>query len=187
MSNSRLRPLRSCAAALSVLLICGQAAAGPPEVGKEAPAFSLRDREGALVSLTDLAYPGTPRAAKPRSVVILDFFRTDCAPCRRGLAGLVQLYQRFKSKPVRVILVALLEDDEGQDKLDRFLRQNPLPFTVLIDPYGTAAKKYVAGKSGIQIPALFVTDATGVLRYRARGVAAEGVPQLAKIVESLLK
>lgn len=157
-----------------------------PELGKPAPTFSLRDRDGALTALEDLAYPGDERPKRPRHVVVIDFFRTDCAPCKKGLPKLAELQKRFAAKRVKVILIALLEEEEGQEKLDRFLKQNPLSFLVLLDPYGTAAKKYIRNdKGGFEIPSLFVIDRRGVLRERTRGVSADSQPRLQKLIEEL--
>lgn len=174
-------------ALLPALLLAAPALAAP-ENGKPAPTFSLRDREGALVSLEDFAYPGGERPNRPRRVVLLDFFRTDCAPCKKSLPKLAELQKRFAGKPIKVILVALLEEEEGQEKLDRFLKENPQPFLVLLDPYGTAAKKYIRNeKGGYEIPSLFVLDRQGVLRARTRGLNAESQPKIQKLIEELCK
>jgi len=158
-----------------------------PVVGKAAPTFSLRDREGALIALGDLCYPGAARAHQPKHVVVLDFFRTDCKPCRKSLPRLVELHKQLKGKAVKVMLVALLEDDEGQEKLDSFLRGQQLPFPVLVDAYAVASKKYVSKGGGVQIPALFVIDRAGVLRARHGGVEAKEQAALHKQIMDLLK
>jgi thiol-disulfide isomerase/thioredoxin len=93
-----------------------------PPVGKAAPGFSLRDREGSLVSLGDLAYPPPDRPGRPRHVVVLDFFRTDCAPCKKALPKLVELHRKTAGKPLKLILMALLEDEEGEEGELHFLR-----------------------------------------------------------------
>ena len=158
-----------------------------PQLGKPAPVFSLRDREGALVSLGDLAYAGPERPTRPRHVVVLDFFRTDCKPCIKSLPKLVELHKKYHAKRVKVILVALLEEEEGQEKLDRFLERQGLPFLVLVDPYAAAGKKYVEKAGNVQLPSLFVIDRTGVLRHRTQGVTAEAAPKLHKLIDGLLK
>lgn len=169
------------------LLSASTARAEPPPVGKAAPGFSLRDREGALVSLGDLAYPPPDRPGRPRQVVVLDFFRTDCAPCKKALPKLVELHRKMAGKPLKLILMALLEDEEGEEKLDRFLKANPVPFLVLVDAYGAVAKKYISGKNGYQIPSLFVIDRGGVLRHRLQGSEAAALPKLQAQIQELLR
>jgi peroxiredoxin len=174
-------------APLIVGLFTATAAAAAPTIGKPAPGFSLRDREGTLVSLSDLSYSGKARSHRPKHVVLLDFFRTDCKPCRKALPKLVALHNKLKGKRVKVFLVALLEEDEGQEKLDRFLKGKRLPFPVLVDAYAVASKKYVAKGSGVQIPALFVIDRQGVLRARHAGLQAKAQVALNKQLTDLLK
>ena len=158
-----------------------------PGVEKKAPDFSLRDRDGTLVRLSDFAYSGKPRPRRSKQVVVIDFFRTDCKPCRKGLPKLVKLHRRYKNRGVKVLLVALLEEEKGEAKLGAFLRKNPLPFTVLIDSYGVAAKKYVLENGIVKIPALFVVDRHGKLRHVVRGLDDKGFKRLQKLVEKLAR
>ena len=157
-----------------------------PQIGKPAPLFSLRDREGALVSLGDLAYAGPDRPTRPRHVVVLDFFRTDCKPCRAALPRLAALHKRYAARGLQVVLVALLEDEEGREKLDTFLEATPLPFTVLVDAYGVAGGKYVRNGARYTIPATFIVDRTGVLRERAGALDDKQIKRIAQIVEGLV-
>ena len=157
-----------------------------PRVGKPAPSFSLRDREGTLVSLADFAYSGPERRGRPKKVVLFDFFRTDCAPCRQSIPRLVELHRKFNGRPVQFMLIALLEEDEGQEKLDRFVQQARLPFLVLTDPYGMAAKRYVQKKGGAyEIPSCFVVDRGGVLRRRFQRITPVEQPELTRLLQEL--
>jgi len=174
-------------AALLAGLLAASVAAAAPVIGKPAPGFSLRDREGTLISLSDLSYSGKGRSYRPKHVVVLDFFRTDCKPCRKALPKLAALHSKLKGQRVKVFLVALLEQDEGQEKLDRFLKGKRLPFPVLVDAYAVASKKYVAKGSGVQIPALFVIDRKGVLRARRAGLQTKDQAALLKLITDLLK
>jgi peroxiredoxin len=155
-------------------------------VGKTAPGFTLRDKDGALLSLSDMAYSGPEKVNRPRQVVLLDFFSTSCKPCIKSLPALIELYKKFTGKGVKMIMVALLEEEEGQEKLDRFLKEHPLPFTVLIDPYQAAGKKYVEQRGAVQIPALFVIDQTGVIRGQIKGASDDELPKLTRLIQGLL-
>lgn len=177
----------AAACVLCLVVTSSIALASAPKIDKPAPVFSLRDMDGALHSLMDLAYPGQAKRYRPKQVVVLDFFRTDCKPCRKSLPKLVELHKRLKGKAVRVMLVALLEEEEGQEKLERFLSSRRLPFPVLVDSYAVAGKKYVEHNGDIQIPALFVIDRQGVLRAKVRGVDAKELAKLHKLIEDLLQ
>jgi len=158
---------------LTLTLSAAPAAAQPPEVGKPAPDFVLRDLDGAKVSLSDMAYPGPAKPGHPKKTVVLDFFRTDCAPCRKELPAVAKYAEDHRKDGVEVLLVALLEDDDGEAKLRTFLAANPVPFRVVTDPYELAAKRYVCDGSSVTLPSLFLVDREGVLRRHVKGLDSD--------------
>ena len=140
-------------------------AGGHPKVGQAAPDFSLRDLDSNLIRLSDLAYKGKEVSWKKKKNVLLDFFRTDCKPCLKKLPEVVKYYQANKAD-VHVILIALLEAENGRAKLDGFLKSHKLPFPVLVDSYEIAAKKYIVDDETLTLPSIFYIDKTGVIRAR---------------------
>ncbi|MCA9670082.1 MAG: TlpA family protein disulfide reductase [Myxococcales bacterium] len=185
-SARRLAPVALSLLLLLLLLAPATAVASPPRVGQPAPAFRLRDRAGTLISLADLAYPGAARRSRPKHVVLLDFFRTDCKPCRASMHKLVALHKKLRARAVKVMLVALLEDKQGERKLARYLSSAKLPFVVLVDRYGIAARAYVQEGRTISIPSLFLIDKRGVLRRRIRGRNDAAFAALRKEIAKLL-
>jgi len=120
--------------------------------------------------------------------VVLEFFRTDCKPCVKGLPRLAALQRRYRGRPVQVLMVALLEKDEGERKLRAFLKRHPVPFPVLIDAYGVAAKRYIRQGDGLKLPGLFLIDRDGVLRAREPGLLdAKGAERLHRRIDALLR
>ncbi|MFH1131341.1 MAG: TlpA disulfide reductase family protein [Pseudomonadota bacterium] len=185
-----MRRITKSLANLCLALLIGipaTALAQIPPVDKEAPAFSLSDTDGTLVSLSDFAYPGPPKTRSPQKVLVIDFFRTDCPPCRKSLPNLVTLHKKFAGRPVQVILVALFEEEEGEEKLDDFLKKNPLPFPVLLDVYGVVAKRYIKKGNGFQLPMLFVIDKNAVLRANVGMLDEKEISNIEKLVEELVK
>ena len=94
---------------------------------------------------------------------MIDFFRTDCEPCRRELPEVIKFY-RNNSDKVHVVMVALLEQEEGERKLARFLEEKKVPFPVLVDSYETVAKKYISSGESVTLPALFYIDPAGTVK-----------------------
>ncbi|MBO9563962.1 MAG: AhpC/TSA family protein [Niastella sp.] len=76
--------------------------AGSP--GSMAKTFSGSDINGAKLSLED--YKG--------KYVLLDFWASWCAPCRKGNPHLISLYKKYKSKGIEFIGIA--DDDATVDK-----------------------------------------------------------------------
>ena len=97
-----------------------QAADAQVEVGQPAPKFFLRDLEGVMHRLSDLAYPGEEVAWKKKKKVLLDFFRTDCKPCMKELPQVVAYHEKHGAE-VQVLLIALLEEKDGRPKLKAWL------------------------------------------------------------------
>ena len=168
------------ALATAFTLLASSALAKPPSggktlrVGQQAPVFKLRTLDGAMVRLDELAYTGREKRWSRKRPVLLDFFRTDCSPCRRSMPDLVQFYITHHEQGLDVLLIALLETDDGRAKLEKYLAQNKVPFTVLIDPTEHFAKKYL-GQS-VALPATFLLDHEGTLmkaKYGAKGTLAE--------------
>ena len=183
------RQLRSGAVLTSFVLLffSPPPALASPKVGRAAPDFSLRDLEGTLFRLSDLAYKGKESASKPKQVVVLDFFRTDCKPCIKGLPKLKELHWTYKGKGVKMLLIALLEEKNGEEKLFAFLKANPLPFTVLVDSYGTVAKKYVLKAGKVKIPALFLLDRKRMVKHVVRGLNEKAIKKLNSKIEKLAR
>lgn len=143
-------------------------------VGKAAPAFLLRTPDGAAIRLEDYAYPGPEKKRAKKQVVVLDFFRTDCGPCRAAMPDLKAFYAEYKAKGVELILVALLEPEDGRAKLDAFLAEQSLPFPVVVDATDHVAKKYL-GVPPSKLPATFLVDRAGVIqqaRFGGKGTLA---------------
>lgn len=118
----------------------------------KAPDFTLVNIEGKNVSLSD--YKG--------KVVIIDFWATWCAPCRKGIPDLIELQKKYKKK-VAVIGISL---DGANTKAgvpdfvnkmginypvvyfnDKVLSDyggiNAIPTTFIIDKKGNIVKKLV--------------------------------------------
>ena len=171
-----------------VMLPMGKATA-KPEVGKPAPVFNLVDlRTDALVSLEDLAYPGAAKSGTTRRPVLLDFFSTDCAPCKKSLPRLIKLYRKLKKGSVHFFIVALPEEERGREKLEAYFKRHKVPFQVLLDKYGRAAKDYSSGGEKVTLPSLFIVGKKGKLRLGMEGEKGkEEFKKLAKKLRELAK
>jgi len=71
--------------------------------GAPAPAFTLTDKDGKQVSLSD--YKG--------KYVLLDFWGSWCAPCRRSHPHLVELYTKYKDKNLDILGLASEKESDN--------------------------------------------------------------------------
>lgn len=110
------------------------------EVGMKAPEFTLKDKNGETVSLSDFI----------GKKVVLYFYPKDNTPgCTRQACAFAQSYEEFQRKDVVVIGIS---KDSAASHL-KFAQKYELPFVLLSDPelqaiqaYGVWQEKKLYGK-----------------------------------------
>jgi cytochrome c biogenesis protein CcmG, thiol:disulfide interchange protein DsbE len=103
-----------------------------PKVGAKAPAFSLHRLTGdGDVSLR--SYRG--------KTVVLNFFASWCAPCKREAPVLEQLWKRDRSEHLVILGVDTGPDAAGDGR--RFVQAHGITYPVVFDPNaGIASSRY---------------------------------------------
>src|SRR5262245_48015661 len=153
------RPLRSrravlvaAAVASFILLSCQEGAtAGGLKAGSKID-FQLKTIDGRSLGPKD--FPG--------QVVVVDFWATWCGPCHLQARILEPIYQEMKGKGVQFLAANVGEQPEI---VRAFLKDEPIPYPVLLDPDD------VAGKLGVMaLPTLMVVDKKGRVSYFEAGL-----------------
>ncbi len=156
---------------LSLFLFAG--AAGATKVGDRAADFSLKDLSGQTVKLSDLR----------GKVVLLDFWASWCAPCRKELPALDQMAARYKKAGKDVVILAV-NIDKDRAKARRFLQEARVKnVRVLLDPQGAVASRYELPT----MPTSFVIDQRGIVREVTDGYRSGDEKKLQKVIDGLLK
>lgn len=128
------------------------------EVGTKAPAFTLPDKDGRPVRLSDFL---------GRKVVLYFYPRDNTSGCTRQACAFGAAYGQFQAKNVAVIGVS--KDTVASHQ--KFAAKNDLPFILLADPelqaiqaYDVWKEKKLYGKVSMgTVRATYVIDETGVI------------------------
>ena len=125
-------------------------------IGEKAPNFTLRDKDGKNVSLSDFI----------GKKVVLYFYPKDNTPgCTRQACAFAGLYQDFKNKNIEVIGIS--KDSTASHQ--KFAEKYNLPFVLLSDPelkaiqaYGVWQEKKLYGKVSMGVVrTTFIIDENG--------------------------
>ena len=126
------------------------------EVGMKAPAFTLPDKDGNLVSLSDFA----------GKRVVLYFYPRDNTPgCTRQACAFAAAYEAFKA--LDAVVIGVSKDSTASHQ--KFAQKHDLPFILLSDPelaaiqaYGVWQEKKNYGKVSMGVVrSTFVIDGAG--------------------------
>ena len=141
-----------------------QEVSGPVKVGDPSPVFSLPDLQNNYVFLRD--YSGKelrkPWKNKTKYVVVMSFFATWCAPCKKEIPYLEKLKKEYAADKIKFFLIDVGEEREV---LDSFLKKNSISLTVLHDRYQQTAEKFGA----TSLPRLIVIDKEGTISLIKKG------------------
>ena len=126
------------------------------EIGTKAPKFTLPDKDGRNVSLSDFL----------GRKVVLYFYPKDNTPgCSRQACAFAAAYEGFQAKNVAVIGIS----KDSVASHEKFARKYDLPFVLLSDPqrqaieaYGVWQEKKLCGKVGMGVVrTTFLIDEAG--------------------------
>ena len=147
--------------------------------GIQAPDFTLHDKDGQAVSLSDF---------RGRKVILYFYPKDMTAGCTKQACGFAQLYPQFMEKGA--VVIGISRDSEASHQ--KFAERYELPFTLLSDPekevsiaYDVWKEKMNYGKKSMGIVrTTYLIDETGVI-VRAFGAvkAADNPRQMLEALE----
>ncbi len=142
------------------------------EIGHPAPAYAAMAMNGDSTSLASLR----------GKVVLLNVWATWCGPCRQEIPELRAIHGAYKDRGLELIGVSV--DADGSDEAIRaFLRDFKMDYAIWRDPNeGVNATFRMSG-----VPATFLIDRQGVLRWKATGVVEPGDTSLTNSIERALR
>ena len=127
-----------------------------PEINEKAPAFTLPDKDGKMVSLSDFA---------GKKVVVYFYPKDNTSGCTKQACAFASAYDEFSALGVPVIGIS--KDSSASHA--KFAEKYSLPFILLSDPelqaittYGVWQEKKMCGKVGMGVVrTTFIIDENG--------------------------
>ncbi len=142
-----------------------------PEVGREAPDFTLPDLDGGPVRLAGF---------RGRQAVLVNFWATWCVPCREEMPMLDRLWRQRRDT---LVVLGVSLDTASPARVRAFVREVGAGFPILRDPDQTVARRYrLRG-----VPSSFLVDRGGVIRYREVGYRDWTDAESRRMVEETLR
>lgn len=149
-------------------------------INEPSPNFSIRDIHGKTVSLAD--FKG--------KTIVLDFWATWCMPCIASFPAMQMAVNKYKADPdVRFLFIHTWERTENPlADAQNFLSNNKYKFDLYIDAKDskTKANPAVTAMGARGIPAKFIIDGKGNIRFKVNGFAGgneAAVAELSAMIE----
>ena len=146
---------------------------GPPQVGDTAPDFQAMSLDGErTVTLAD--YAG--------QTILVNLWATWCAPCRLETPYLQAVYEENKDRGLMIVGISV-DSPSALDLVNDFLEEMGVTYDILLDPDMVSTDVFVA----IGLPASFLIDGEGVVRFTRIGPIPEGDVEFLEALEQTLE
>ncbi len=152
MKNRSLRAPVVVACVLFLASSPGKDTQVPPLADVVARDFQVRTLDGDAVALADLIGSARP--------LVIEFWATWCAPCRKTLPRLIQL-KKDHGEELVVLGLTVEDPDTDASKVQAFAEEHSVNFPIAFAPDGLF--QFMNSRSDIAVPKLFVFDDDGRL------------------------
>lgn len=136
-----------------------------------APDLTMETLDGRQINL----------ANQDGKVILVNFWATWCAPCRKEIPDLIDLHEKYKSDGLMVVGIAV--DEEGAEVVRPFAEKQKISYPIVIDTARTIESEFEAMYG---LPTTYVVNPEGQIVRRVLGVfpVEEMMPTLKDLLQS---
>ncbi len=157
------------------------------EVDKPAPTFRLpvyNAKEYGQSTVAMDTFVGAESQDKKTKALLVSFMASFCGPCKKEMPYLQSLHEKHKDAGLRVMMIAIDTETDGQKKVEELIALNKVTFPVAKDRFNIVARRWLGTKS--PLPSLFMVRPDGTISSVHRGYSQDGAELLGKEVEGAL-
>ena len=132
------------------------------------PAYATVSLDGDSVSL----------AGQKGTVVLLNIWATWCHPCRDEIPELRAIHGRYRDRGLELIGISV-DTDGTDDAIRTFMKDFQMTFPIWRDPEERISTQFLV----VGVPATFLIDREGILRWRKTGPIAPNDTSLTSAIE----
>ena len=151
-------------------LVCGSEQQAKKDIPKKANmenGFSLKSLDNQTYTLSQLK----------GKVVLIDFWATWCAPCKRSIPTFIKLYKKYKDRGFIVLGIGL----DNEQALRNYQTETNIPYPILLGTKETAKLYNIRA-----IPTMIIYDKNGKFVKTQVGFSPELEDILDTLIDSLL-
>lgn len=142
------------------------------ETGKQLPSVKLVDVTGKSVNTSELGFKGP---------VVISFWATWCAPCKRELNTIYDLYEDWQAETGVQLVAVSIDDEKTKASVAPYVDSKGWEYLVLLDPNGDF--KRAMGVNNV--PHTFLIDGTGKIVYSHNSYAPGDEEKLYEEIKKL--
>lgn len=181
--------LRSAALAVAAVLSLSSAAFADEGLATEGktidgfnfrlPVYNAKEVGSTVVGLDK--FVGPDRQDKGTKLLLVSFMASFCGPCKKEMPYLQSLHEKYKDQGLRIVMVSIDTEAEGQKKIDDLIATNKVTFPVLKDRFNLAARRWLGSKT--PLPSVFLIKPDGTIQTVHRGYNDEASKVFASAIE----